>query len=215
MAAPTVPVYDYSHAEPSLAVFTSRVLKMYFENLGRSRVAQVLDVGPVCEENIMYFAQRVKRFYVCDLFLRLNRDRRKGLSTEKIRQYLDYAPGSFDGINLWDLIDHLKNDEISRLMNLFKILLKPGAMMFVTSFEKQWAPSQTHSFLIKDGYQIAFRSQNHLDLPRYYHTNRIMTAILSEFQTVKSFIYRNGVREFLCKKENILGGAKKHEKMRS
>ena len=201
MATPTVPVYDYSHAEPSLAVFTSRMLEMYFENLGRSPTAQVLDVGPVCEENIRYFAQRVKRFHVCDLFLRLNRNRRKGLSTEKVREYLDHAPGSFDGINLWDLIDHLKNDEIGRLVNRCQILLKPGGMMIVTSFEKQWAPSQTHSFVIKDDNQIAFRLQDHLDLPRYYHSNRIMTAILSEFQTVKSFIYRNGVREFLCKSD--------------
>ena len=72
---------------------------MYFENLGRSPTAQALDVGPVCEENIIYFAKRVKRFHVCDLFMRLNRNRPKGLSTEKIREYLDYAPGSFDGIN--------------------------------------------------------------------------------------------------------------------
>jgi len=97
LATPTVPVYDYSHAEPSLADYTSMMLKMYFEN--------------------------------------------------------------------------------------------------------QWAPSQTHSFIMKDGYQITFRLQDHLDLPRYYHSNRIMTAILSEFRTVKSFIYRNGVREFLCKSD--------------
>ena len=201
LAIQRVPVYDYSHAEPSLAAFTSGMLKMYFENLGQCSNAEVLDVGPVCEENIRYFAQRVKRFHICDLFLRLNRNRLKGLSTEKVREYLDYAPRSFDGINLWDLIDHLKNDEIGRLVNRCQILLKPGGMMTVTSFEKQWAPSQTHSFIMKDGGRITFRLQDHLDLPRYYHSNRIMTAILSEFRTVKSFIYRNGVREFLCKSD--------------
>ena len=73
--------------------------------------------------------------------------------------------------------------------------------MTVTSFEKQWAPPQTHSFVIKEGCQITFRLQNHLDLPRYYHSNRIMTAIFSGFRTVQSFIYRNGVREFLCKSD--------------
>jgi len=201
LVTPTVPVYDYSNAEPSLAVFTSRMLKMYFENLYRSSTAQVLDLGPVCQENIIYFAQRVQRFHVCDLFLRLNRNRRKGLSTQKVRDDLDYAPGSFDGINLWDFIDHLKADEIGRLVNRCQILLKPGGMMTVTSFEKQWAPPQTHAFIIKDGYQVTFRLQDHLDLPRHYHSNRIMTAVFSEFRTVKSFIYRNGVREFLCKSD--------------
>ena len=201
MVTPTEPVYDYSHAEPSLVAFTSRMLKIYLENLGRSPTAQVLDVGPVCEENITCFTKQVKRFNVCDLFIRLSRNRPKGLSTEKLRRYLDYDPGSFDGINLWDLIDHLKNEQISRLVNQCQILLKPGGTMIVTSFEKQWAPQQTYSFVIEDDCRIAFRLQDHIDLPRYYHNNRIMTDVLSEFRTIKSFIYRNGVRELLCKSD--------------
>ena len=201
MVTPTVPVYDYSHAEPSLAVFTSRMIKMYCENLGRSSIAQVLDVGPVCQENIIYFAQRVKRFYVCDLFMRLNHARQKGLSTEQLREFLDYPAGSFDGINLWDLLDHLKDEELGRMVSWCQMLLKPGGIMIITSFEKQWAPQQTHTFVVNNGCRIRFRLQDHLDLLRYYHSNRIMTAVLSDFRTVKSFIYRNGVREFLCKSD--------------
>ena len=101
----------------------------------------------------------------------------------------------------WDFIDHLNNDEVGRLVHLCHSLLKPRGMMMITSFEKQWAPSQTHSFVIRDGYQITFRLQDHLNLPRYYHSNRIITDMLSKFSTVKSFIYRNGVREFLCRRD--------------
>jgi hypothetical protein len=138
-------------------------------------MAQVLDVGPVCEENITFFAQRVKRFHVCDMFLRLNRNRREGLPSKKMWKHLDYAPHSFDGINLWDFIDHINDDEIGRLVNLCHTLLKPKGMMIVTSFEEQ--------------------------LPCYYRSNRALTNMLSEFASVKSFIYRNGVREFLCKRD--------------
>jgi hypothetical protein len=201
LANPTVPVYDYSHAEPSLADYTSMMLQMYFKNLGQSSTAQVLDVGPVCEENIMYFAQRVKRFHVCDLFLRLNRNRRKGLPIHKLWAFLDYAPHRFDGINLWDFIDHLNDDEVGRLVHLCHTLLKPRGMMLITSFEKQWVPPQIHTFVMKEGCQITFRLQDHLDLPRHYYSNRILTAMLSDFQTVKSFIYRNGVREILCRRD--------------
>lgn len=201
MATPTVPVYDYSHAEPSLSAYTSMMLKLYFQNLAKFSISQVLDVGPVCSENILCFAKRVKRFYVCDLFLRFNRNRRKGLAFNKVLDYLDYEPVCFDGINLWDFIDHLKADDISRLIKRCRALLVPGGMMSVTSFEKQWAPAKTHSFVIGDGHQVTFRLQRHLDLPRYYHSNRILTSALSEFPFVKSFIYRNGVREFLCKND--------------
>jgi hypothetical protein len=201
LAAPTAPVNDYSHAETSFDDYTSMMLQMYFETLNKYSTAQVLDVGPVCEENITYFAQRVKRFHVCDMFLRLSRNRRKGLPTEKVWEHLDYAPNSFDGINLWDFIDHLNDADIGKLVNFCHTALEPGGMMMVTSFEEQSAPSQIHSFVIKDSDRLTFRLQNHLDLPFYYRSNRIITNMLSEFHTVKSFIYRNGVREFLCRRD--------------
>lgn len=201
MATPTVPLYDYSHAEPSLANYSSMMLQRYLEILDQNSRAEVLDLGPVCEENIRYFAQRVKRFHVCDMFLRLNRARCKGLPAKKILDHLDYVPHSFDGINLWDLIDHLSDDDIGRLLSHCYTLLEPRGLMIITSFEKQSAPSKIHSFVIKPGYQITFRLQNHLNLPWYYRSNRIITEMLSEFRTVKSFLYRNGVREFLCRRD--------------
>ena len=201
MATPTAPVNDYSHAEPSLVDYTSMMLQMYFETLDRYSTAMVLDVGPVCEENITYFAQRVKRLYVCDMFLRLNRNRRKGLPAMNVLGHLDYKPHSFDGINLWDLIDHLNDDDIGRLLNLCYTLLEPKGQMIITSFEEESAPSKIHSFVMKDGYQVTFRLQNHLDLPCYHRSNRIITGMLSEFRMVKSFLYRNGVREFLCRRD--------------
>ena len=201
MATPTAPVYDYSHAEPSLSAYTSMMLKLYFQGLASLPNARVLDIGPVCNENIVHFARRVKRLYVCDLFLRLDRNRSNAMVFEKVLEYLDYAPNSFNGINLWDFIDHLKDDHVSRLVKRCHALLVSGGMVSITSFEKQWAPAKTHAFVIKSGHQIAFRLQDHLDLPRYYHSNRIMTSELSAFRTVKSFIYRNGVREFLCKND--------------
>jgi 2-polyprenyl-3-methyl-5-hydroxy-6-metoxy-1,4-benzoquinol methylase len=164
-------------------------------------MAQVLDVGPVCEENIRFFALRVKRFHVCDMFLRLNRNRQEDLPFKKVRKHLDYAPHSFDGINLWDFIDHIDDDEIGKLVNLCHTMLKPRGMMIVTSFEEQSTPSQIHSFVMQDNYRLTFRPQNHLDLPCYYRSNRILTNMLSEFVSVKSFIYRNGVREFLCQRD--------------
>jgi hypothetical protein len=200
LATPTVPVYDYSHAEPSLADYSSMMLQRYLEILDQNSRAEVLDLGPVCEENIIYFAQRLKRFHVCDMFLRLDRTRRKGLPAKKVLDHLDYAPHSFDGINLWDYIDHLNENEIGSLVKICHTLLKPRGMITITSFETQWTPEKIHSFIIKSGCKVIFRLQDHLELPRNYYSNRIITHMFSEFRTIKSFIYRNGVREFLCRR---------------
>ena len=201
MAVPSAPVHDHSDAESFLVEYTSMMLQMYLGALNKYSTAKVLDMGPVCEENIIYFAQRVKRFYVCDLFIRLNRNRRKDLPAMNIFRHLDYEPHSFDGINLWDLIDHLNDADSCKLLNLCYSLLEPRGMMIITSFEELSAPTETHSFVVKEGYQATFRLQNHLDLPRYHRSNRIITEMLSDFSTVKSFLYRNGVREFLCKRD--------------
>ena len=201
MVIPSAPVHDYSDAGAPLAAYSSMMLQLYFDSLDHPSIAQILDIGPVCEENINFIARQVKRLYVCDMFLRLNQNRRKGLPTKEVWEHLDYAPHIFEGIHLWDFIDHLNDDEIGKLVNLCDTFLKPKGMMIVTSFEEPSAPSQIHSFVVKDGYQVAFRLQNHLDLPWYHRSNRIITELLSEFGTVKSFIYRNGVREFLCARD--------------
>ena len=200
MATPTLPADSFSDTGPSLGDYTSVLLQTYVETLERSATAQVLDLGPVCEENIIYFAQRVKRFHVCDMFLRLNRNQREDPPSRRVWKQLDYASHSFDGINLWDFIDHLNDDEVGRLVGLCHTMLKPRGMMIITSFEEQSGPSPINSFVIQDNYRLTFRLQNHLDLPWYYRSNRALTHMLSAFHSVKSFLYRNGIREFLCRR---------------
>jgi hypothetical protein len=200
MVTSSVSVNDSSDAGLLLIDYTSMMLQMYFESLGQPGTAKVLDLGPVCKENITCFAKRIKRLYVCDMFLRLDQNRRKNLPTHKVWDHLDYAPFSFDGINLWDLIDHLDDIEVARLIELCMASLKPGGMIILSSFEEKASLSRINAFVIRNDFRVSFRLQNHLDLPWYYRSNRIITEMLSEFRTVKSFLYRNGVREFFCRR---------------
>ena len=74
-----------SNAEPTLEGYGSMMLQLYTETLsGLDQELQLLDMGPVCEENILYFSQRVKRFHVCDMFIRMDRSRREGKSINTI-----------------------------------------------------------------------------------------------------------------------------------
>ena len=200
MATPIVPADSFSDTGPSLGDYTSVLIQTYVETLQKSSTAQVLDIGPVCEENIIYFARRVKRLHVCDMFLRLHRSRSKDLPSRRIWEHLDYASHSFNGINLWDFIDHLNDDQVGRLVGLCHSLLKPRGMMIITSFEEQTAKTPINTFVLQDNYRLTFRLQHHLDLPWYYRSNRILTQMLSAFPSVKSFLYRNGIREFLCRR---------------
>ena len=157
----------------------------------------MLDMGPVCEENIIFFTQQVKKYHVCDMFIRLDRNRRKRLQLANLWNHLDYPQQSFDGIHLWDLVDHLNDKEVSKLIELCHFMLKPMGMILTLTFEAHSTPSFINSFVIGEDCRITFRPQPHLDLPWHYRSNRELILVLATFRLVKSFLYRNGIREFL------------------
>ena len=178
------------------ADYTSEMLQLYLGKIEQQAQPGIVDFGPVCEENIMFFANRVKRHHVCDLFIRLDRHRRKRTAVKALWQHLDYPDQSFNGIHLWDFVDRLDDSQAGRLLERCRLMLKPGGMMMLTGFEETVQSSVIYSFVSLDNYRLSFRPQRHLDLPLFYRSNRELTALLSGFRLVKSFLYRNGVREF-------------------
>jgi hypothetical protein len=180
--------------------YISEILGQFIDSLQRIQDVQCLDVGPVCEENILFFARRMKRLYICDMFVRLDRELRSGHHPGNVWTHLDYPATSFDGIQLWDLCDHLDDHEAARLLKLCHMLLKPEGLLMFVAFEEQKAPVSVNSFVIGPDYRIHFRRQAHLNLPWYLRHNRALMSLLTNFDHLKSFRYRSGLREFLLKK---------------
>jgi hypothetical protein len=184
------------------SAYTSMMLQLYLETLQeQSGELKVLDLGPVCEENIMFFAALVKRVYVCDMFIRLDRHRRPGKTSRDLLEDLDYPEQSFHGIHLWDLVDHLEDGEASRLVEVCHRLLRPRGLLTVIAYDKlPAASSPVRSFVIQSNCQVAPRPQPHLDLPWYFRSNRQLTALLAIFPRINSFLSRSGTREMLLER---------------
>jgi len=182
------------------AGYNSTILKEFVETLERLRDAQTLDVGPVCQENIMFFARRMARHHVCDMFSWLKRENGKELRTGDEWKYLDYPERTFDGIQLWDLCDYLKDDDMIRLVKLCYKMLRASGLLMLIAFEKKPASSIANTFVIGQGYRVDIRPQPHLELPWKFRHNRALTSLLSHFTIVRSFRYHSGIREFLFKK---------------
>jgi hypothetical protein len=156
-----------------------------------------LDLGPVCGENINFFAHRVQRLYVCDVFIRLERNHRKGVPLSWAWRQLDYPPQSFDGILLWDLADHLNDHEVKKLVESCQNMLKPSGMITVCVLGAKTLANTVNSFVIGDGLRLHLRPQPHLNLPLHVRQNREVLSLFTPFTPVRSFIYRSGLREFL------------------
>ena len=58
-----------------------------------------------------FFARKIRRYYTCDMFIRLHRSLGQDSKSGNFCQDLDYSAHSFDGIQLWDLVDHLDDDD--------------------------------------------------------------------------------------------------------
>ena len=181
--------------------YTSHSLAFIIQELGDRPNTQALDLGPVCSENIDFFARRVGSLFVCDFFLRMDRHLRGEPETVDPWQDLDYGPKSFDCIFLWDLLDRLEDQDAKRLMDLCHTLSRAGGLAMVCAFNDQSAQRGVDAFVVSGGFQITFRAQPHLNLPPRTRQNRDMMDLLTPYSLVKSFIYRNGVLEFLLRRE--------------
>jgi hypothetical protein len=198
---------DRSWKDPDLELkamdYTSNVLQLFTEGLDcqPQGQGQVLDLGPVCHENISYFARRVKKLYICDMFIRLERCLCKGGSVGRIWQELDYPPESFDGILLWELADRLDDKEVRTLVKLCHTILKPGGMAVVLVLGEQMARFGVNSFVVGQDFKVRLRPQSHLHLPIRGRQNRDVLAMMTPLSPAKSFICRLGFMEFLFTRE--------------
>jgi hypothetical protein len=191
----------YSEAEFFPGSYDSTILKQFVETLEGWKQVEILDVGPVCRENLIFFARRVPRHHACDMFIRLHRA--LGKQRDFCRE-LDYPPRSFDGIQLWDLLDHLDDHQARQLLKRCLEMLKATGLLMLVALEKKPEPETINTFIVGRNYRIDHRKQAHLKLPWYCRHNRAMLSLLAEFNTVKLFRYRNGVREFLFKKPGLV-----------
>jgi hypothetical protein len=172
---------------------------VFTEQVEKRQNAQVLDLGPVCGENISFFGQRVKRLFVCDMFLRLDLAHRGGLPLSQVWQHLDYPSQSFDGIMLWGLIEYLDNDEVHKLLDLCNTMLKPLGTILAVVQDEYAVASEINSYVIAEDFGVYLRPQPHLKLPWRRRHNRALLAIVAPFSPIKSFIYRDGIREILLR----------------
>jgi hypothetical protein len=180
--------------------YKSTILKEFVDTLERLKDAQTLDLGPVCQENITFFAQRMGRHYVCDMFLRSGQEKHKGFHPGGGWKQLDYPDRDFDGIQLWDLCDHLEDDNVNRLVAQCYSMLRAKGLLMLMAFENKPASSIVNTFVIGQDYRVDIRPQPHLELPWNIRHNRALTSLLSKFTIVRSFRYHSGIREFLLKK---------------
>jgi hypothetical protein len=177
--------------------FTSNALKIFTEKVAGFTESVLLDIGPVCGENISFFSTRVDKLYVFDIFRELTRKSDAEDVSGQPWRHLDYPPGTFDGILLWDLASRFNDRDAMQLVEQCLKIVKTGGHLMVFASNEEADVKIVNSFVIGENYEVSFRPQRHIRLPVKNRQNRDILKIMSPFTQTRSFIYRNGVREFL------------------
>lgn len=191
----------FPNPDADIVGHNSVILRRFCENL-HTTSSHVLDVGPVCRENISFLSERVKRLYLCDLFIRLEQHRRSQVPDQQFWRHLDYPDNLFDGVLLWDFGDRLDLNQLKELAAICHRIMRPDGLMVLLTLGRQNQNHDIHTFVLRDDFQLKLRPQSQLDLPPVYRPNNELLTALGDFTPLKSFIYRNGLREFLFQPRN-------------
>lgn len=154
-------------------------------------------MGPVVGANIAYLARQANRLFVCDMFSRLKKHRQKHLPTKNIWQTLDYPEAQFDGILLWNLIDHIENRLVAELAEKCSRMMKPKGLLMVINQDVKNMESTQPYYRIKENFQLCEIPFPDSDFPVFRRENRKVFSLMEPLSSAKSYIYRNGSREHL------------------
>jgi hypothetical protein len=199
LAAAVFQSWDAQHNGPESSDHLSHAVRLLIESLAPDPDSQILDVGPVCSENINFFGRQVHRVYLCDMFMALNLALRENRNPSEIWGKLDYPPESFDAVLLWDFVDRLADQDLGRMVEICAFLVKAGGMIMVFARGELSVPTAVHTFAVSEGFRVHQRLQPHLSLPFHGRQNRQLLARLAPFAPVKSYMHRNGLREMLLR----------------
>jgi SAM-dependent methyltransferase len=195
-----MPIVGYSSDPPRIGAYQSRMMERYRRFLGKCDDPRILDIGPICGTNIEYLLSQFTRLFVCDVMQRLTPEPLQPIDAKTLTAYLDFEEGSFDGIHVWDIPDHLDDRTLKELVARCCAFLRPnGLLMLITSTTKSPQP-YLHYLVFGDESSTSLARSTLFRLPYFHRSNRDVEIAMKPLEQYASFVCMNGIREFLFKK---------------
>jgi SAM-dependent methyltransferase len=194
------PIVGCSTDPPKLGAYQSRMMERYRQFLGKCDNPQLLDIGPICGNNIEYLLHRYTRLFVCDIMQRLRPEPLQPVEADQLPACFDYEEGSFDGIHLWDVPDHLDDRALRELVTRCSALLKPNGLLIVIASTTRSLQPYQHYFVLNEETAVVLARSTSFKLPYFHRPNRDIELAMKPLEQYSSFICMNGVREFIFKK---------------
>lgn len=211
------PVAVGAHREPEMkeATRVSNGLKEFLWNLDGLGRGTLLDMGPAWQTTLNFFIERGFRVTSDDILRDWEEFRatelapsKKALTAEEyaertpealakkfLASNLQYAPGSFDALLLWDSLDYLEPALVKPLVAHLSEILRPGGAVLAMFHSKK--PEIFQRYRVMDTSTLQVLSTKAILPAQKPLQNREIQELFGRFRTVKSFVGRDQLRENL------------------
>ncbi len=184
---------------------SSNGLRQFFENLPHEKKLRILDLGGASQATINFIALQGHKLYSEDLLVGLERlhatareaEQRVSLAPRFIRENLQFPPGHFDGILVWDTLEFLDEDLLPTVVAQLQAIVRPGGTL-LTFFHTHAKGETVHIFRyhIRDHQTLRLLPRLSRPLPRAFN-NRSLERLFANFHSVKFFLSKDNLREVI------------------
>ena len=168
---------------------------------------EVLALGPLCGESVVYLAGRGARVQVDDVALPEPRPVRKPgepVPTPPPAVVLDLPTGKFDLVLVWEVLDFVPPDRLQEFGAEIVRVLRVGGQLFLFSHQKPAADRAVipRYRLLADDLVVREEPKGEL-LARYVHPNRDLERALTGLAVQGIQLQRNQMREIIASKAGV------------
>src|SRR6202049_4074048 len=208
---------DAAKAGPGFAPRASRLsngLKEFLCQLDGIGRGQLLDLGSARQTTITFFIERGFKVYSEDLLMTWKifldaeekqlRELPPGARPEmtpaaRAERFLEttlrYPEDSFDTVLVWDLLDSLDGDLVSRLVTRITSLIRDGGVAFAIFHTRK--PEAFHRYRVVDAQNLELIPTPCPFAPQRVYQNREISDLFRRFRSSKTFVGRDQFREGL------------------
>jgi len=193
----------------------SNGLKEFLWQLDGIGHGHLLDLGPARQTTITFFIDRGFKVYTEDMlatwqyFLDEEEQRTKKLPAgadrsavtpeERAKRFLEttmlYPQDTFDAVLLWDILDYLDSDLMTRLAARITSLVRDGGVVFAIFHTRK--PTVFHRYRVLDAQNLELIPASCPFQPQRVFQNREISNLFCRYRSSKMFVGRDQLREGL------------------
>jgi hypothetical protein len=191
----------------------SNGLKEFLWQLDGIGHGHLLDLGPARQTTITFFIERGFKVYTDDLlttwknFLDTDDQRKKELAPDADRSdllpaaraerflndTLQYPAGTFDAVLMWDILDYLDTDLMTKVAARVTSLVRDGGVVFAIFHARK--PETFHRYRVLDAQKLELIPAPCPFVPQRVLQNREISNLFSRYRSSKTFVGRDQLRE--------------------